>query len=135
RPSPLCPGRSSRELFLRPIPRTPGGQRSFDSFDVEWLLLCNRLRQSGMPIARLKEFARLVRSGPGNERQRLELLESHERAVRDRIDQLTESLEIIRGKVAVYREHVEEGTAAGIWSPTPFPGTLGEGRDDTGGQR
>ncbi|WP_067693191.1 MerR family transcriptional regulator [Nocardia jejuensis] len=105
------------ELFLRPIPRTAGGQRAFDAVDVQWLLLCNRLRGSGMPIATLKAFAQLVRSGPGNERERLALLESHEKAVRDKINQLTESLEIIHGKVTTYREHVEKGTATGIWSP------------------
>ncbi|MEV6072207.1 MerR family transcriptional regulator [Nocardia sp. NPDC052001] len=109
------------ELFLRPIPRTTGGQRTFDAVDVEWLLLCNRLRGSGMPIATLREFAQLVRSGPGNERERLALLESHEKAVQDKISHLTESLDIIRGKVATYREHVENGTATGVWSPTLPP--------------
>ncbi|ACZ86568.1 MerR family transcriptional regulator [Streptosporangium roseum] len=107
------------ELFIGPIPRTAGGQRVYGPADVEWLLLCNRLRESGMPIATLKEFARLVRSGRGNEAERLALLEEHERTVRDRIADLTASLEIIHGKVVTYRKHVEEGTAAGLWSPTP----------------
>lgn len=107
------------ELFLRPIPRTAGGQRAYDRADVEWLLLCNRLRESGMPIATLRRFAHLVRSGPGNEPERLALLEEHERAVRDRIAGLTASLEIIHGKVVAYRRHVRDGTAAGVWSPTP----------------
>lgn len=71
-----------------------------------------------MPIATLKRFAWLVRSGPGNEAERLALLEEHERTVRDRIADLTASLEIIQGKVVTYRKHVEEGTAAGLWSPT-----------------
>ncbi|WP_067564150.1 MerR family transcriptional regulator [Nocardia acidivorans] len=105
------------ELFLRPIPRTAGGQRVYDSADVDWLLLCNRLRDSGMPIAALRRFAALVRSGPGNERDRLRLLEAHERTVQDRIAELTASLEIIRDKVLAYRGHVENGTAAGLWAP------------------
>lgn len=107
------------ELFIRPIPRTAGGQRVYEPADVEWLLLCNRLRESGMPIATLKRFARLVRSGPGNEAERLALLEEHERTVRDRIADLTASLEIIHGKVVIYRKHVKEGTATGLWSPMP----------------
>ncbi|MGW0807216.1 MerR family transcriptional regulator [Nonomuraea sp. NPDC002799] len=107
------------ELFIRAIPRTAGGQRVYEPADVEWLLLCNRLRDSGMPIATLRRFARLVRSGPGNEAERLALLEEHERTVRDRIAALTASLGIIHGKVVTYRRHVEEGTAAGIWSPAP----------------
>ena len=105
------------EIFLRPIPRTSGGQRVYDASDVEWLLLCNRLRESGMPIATLKKFAHLVRSGPGNERERLTLLENHESTVQRRIAELTASLEIIHGKVETYRKHVENGTAVGVWEP------------------
>jgi DNA-binding transcriptional MerR regulator len=107
------------QLFLRPIPRTAGGRRVYEQADVEWLLLCNRLRESGMPIATLKRFAKLVRSGPGNEEERLALLEEHEQAVREKIAALTASLEIIHDKVVIYRKHVEEGTAAGVWAPTP----------------
>ncbi|MFE1594936.1 MerR family transcriptional regulator [Nocardia sp. NPDC058705] len=107
------------ELMLRPIPRSSGGQRVYAQADVDWLLLCNRLRESGMPIATLRTFARLVRSGPGNERERLALLEAHEQAVRDRLADLTADLEVIRNKVLAYRKHVDDGTAAGVWSPTP----------------
>ncbi|MEV0150251.1 MULTISPECIES: MerR family transcriptional regulator [unclassified Nonomuraea] len=108
-------------LFLRHIPRSAGGRRVYEAADVEWLLLCNRLRESGMPIATLRRFAGLVRSGPGNERDRLELLREHERDVRARIAELTASLEVIHGKVVTYERHVEHGTAAGLWAPAPSP--------------
>lgn len=106
-------------LFLRPIPRSGGGQRVYDQADVDWLLLCNRLRDSGMPIATIKKFADLVRSGPGNELERLELLRDHERAVRAKIADLTADLEIIHAKVVTYERHVRAGTAAGLWAPMP----------------
>ncbi|MQY09851.1 MerR family transcriptional regulator [Actinomadura macrotermitis] len=104
-------------LFLRPIPRTGGGRRVYGAADVEWLLLCNRFRESGMPLATMRRFAGLVRSGPGNEPERLALLREHERAVQDKIAELTASLEVIRHKVAVYEEHLRDGTAAGLWAP------------------
>jgi DNA-binding transcriptional MerR regulator len=107
------------QLFLRPIPRTAGGRRVYDTADVEWLLLCKRLRDSGMPIATVREFAGLVRSGPGNEAQRLALLEEHQQSVEAKIAELGASLRIIRDKVGTYREHMAEGTAAGLWSPRP----------------
>ncbi|MEU1521960.1 MerR family transcriptional regulator [Nocardia rhamnosiphila] len=106
------------KLFLRPIPRTAGGRRVYDTADVEWLLLCKRLRDSGMPIATVQKFAELVRSGPGNEAQRLALLEEHQQSVEAKIAELGASLRIIRDKVGTYREHMAEGTAAGLWSPT-----------------
>jgi DNA-binding transcriptional MerR regulator len=108
-------------LFLRPIPRSAGGRRVYDPADVEWLVLCNRLRESGMSIAALRRFAGLVRSGPGNESERLALLEEHERAVEARIAELNASLAVIHGKVVTYRRHVRDGTAAGVWAPAPSP--------------
>lgn len=107
-------------LFLRAIPRDPGGRRVFDAADVQWITLCNRLRASGMPIARIREFAVLVQAGPGNETQRLALLEAHEREVEARIAELRECLAIIHGKVTTYNEHLLDGTAAGVWAP-PVP--------------
>ncbi|WP_158883703.1 MerR family transcriptional regulator [Amycolatopsis anabasis] len=114
-------------LFLHPISRSSGGRRIYDSADVEWLKLCNRLRDSGMPIATIKEFARLVRSGPGNESERLELLREHERAVRAKIAELNASLEVIHTKVVTYEKHLREGTAAGLWAPkvSSDPGETG----------
>ncbi|MFJ8738720.1 MerR family transcriptional regulator [Embleya sp. NPDC127516] len=106
-------------VMLRPIPRSAGGRRVYERADVDWLLLCNRLRDSGLPIARLKEFAALVRSGPGNEPQRLALLREHEETVRARVADLNASLDVIHGKVVAYEGHVRAGTAAGVWAPTP----------------
>ncbi|MGR3935129.1 MerR family transcriptional regulator [Streptomyces sp. BRA346] len=106
-------------LFLREIRRTGGGQRVYAQADVDWLALCDRLRASGMPIATIRRFAELVRHGPGNEPDRLALLREHEENVRARIDELGACLEVIHTKVTVYERHVRDGTAAGVWSPTP----------------
>ncbi|GAA2786539.1 epoxide hydrolase N-terminal domain-containing protein [Nonomuraea dietziae] len=74
-----------------------------------------------MSIARLKEFARLVRSGPGNEPDRLALLQEHERTVQARIADLDACLVIIHDKVVTYEKHLRDGTAAGLWSPALVP--------------
>jgi hypothetical protein len=72
-----------------------------------------------MPIATVRKFAGLVRSGPGNEAERLALLREHEQEVRARIEDLSACLEVIHGKVVIYEHHVREGTAAGLWAPEP----------------
>ncbi|WP_460522333.1 MerR family transcriptional regulator [Flindersiella endophytica] len=114
------------ELFLRPIPRVHG-RRVFEQSDVAWLNLCGRLRASGMPIADIRQFTALVRVGDGNEAERFALLEAHEQRVRVHIAELRECLTIINGKVDVYRRHLAEGVAAGLWAPT----TSGDGRWST----
>jgi DNA-binding transcriptional MerR regulator len=104
-------------LLLRPVERSGSKHRMFDASDVDWLLLINRFRVSGMPIATIRRFAELVRSGPGNEADRLALLREHEAAVEQKITALQENLDVIRSKVAIYADHVKHGTAVGVWVP------------------
>lgn len=106
-------------IFLRPIPRSDGGHRVYESADVDWLHLCTRLRESGMPIATIRKFAELVRAGAGNEQDRLALLQEHERFVLAEIAHLNACLEVIHGKVVTYEQHLGDGTAVGLWAPEP----------------
>ncbi|WP_217254473.1 MerR family transcriptional regulator [Streptomyces sp. AC602_WCS936] len=105
-------------LLVGPVRRTSGGSRRYTSLDVEWLLVCVKLRESGMPIADLKQFAGLVRQGPGNEAERLRLLDAHQRRVDAQIEALQECRAVIAWKVGVYAEHLARGEAGGLWDPT-----------------
>ncbi|WP_330452372.1 MULTISPECIES: MerR family transcriptional regulator [unclassified Streptomyces] len=105
-------------LLVGPVHRDSGGRRRYSPSDVDWLGICVRLRESGMPLAELKRFAELVREGTGNEPERLRLLDAHRCRVEDRISALEECRSVIVRKVAVYAEHVARGTAAGLWDPT-----------------
>lgn len=106
------------ELLVGEVVRTSGGRRRYSRTDVEWLQICTRLRESGMPMAQLREFAALVREGPGNEKQRLALLQSHETRIRAQLSALQQCLDVIEHKVNVYQEHVANDTAEGLWDPT-----------------
>ncbi|MFI7002379.1 MerR family transcriptional regulator [Nocardia sp. NPDC050175] len=106
------------ELLVGEVVRTSGGRRRYSPTDVEWLQICTRLRESGMPMAQLREFAALVREGPGNEKQRLELLQNHETRIRAQLSALQQCLDVIEHKVNVYQEHVANDTADGLWDPT-----------------
>ncbi|MFB6815473.1 MerR family transcriptional regulator [Streptomyces sp. NPDC056347] len=105
-------------LLVGPVRRTSGGRRRYTPFDVEWLLICVKLRESGMPLADLKHFAELVRRGPGNETERLHLLDTHRERVDARIQALEECRSVITWKVAVYTEHLTRGATDGLWDPT-----------------
>jgi len=105
-------------LLVGPVQRTSGGRRRYTSFDVDWLLICAKLRESGMPLADLKHFAELVRHGQGNEAERLRLLDSHRQRVDAQIQALEECRSVIAWKVGVYAEHLARGEAGGLWDPT-----------------
>ncbi|MFI7291809.1 MerR family transcriptional regulator [Streptomyces anulatus] len=101
----------SEGLFLTPVRREAGGRRVYGEDDVDWLTVCIILRASGMPLPVLRGYAGLVREGGGNEAERLALMREHEAHVGAQIDRLTESLDLIRYKVAVYEDFVEQGSA------------------------
>ncbi|MFI5642671.1 MerR family transcriptional regulator [Streptomyces goshikiensis] len=105
-------------LLLGPVRRTTGGRRRYTASDVDWLLICVKLRESDMPLADLKHFTELVRRGPGNEMERLTLLEAHRQRVDARIRALEECRSVITGKVGVYADHLARGEAGGLWDPT-----------------
>ena len=92
-----------RAGLLTPIERNGSGHRRFTAQDVEWLVVCTKLRATGMPIRRVREYAELVRDGEGNEAERLALLEAHRADVLERLAEVQRNLELIDYKIELYR--------------------------------
>jgi DNA-binding transcriptional MerR regulator len=92
-----------RAGLLTPIERNGSGHRRFTPEDVEWVVVCTKLRATGMPIRRIREYAELVRQGEGNEAERLALLEAHREDVRARLREVRRNLELIDYKIDLYR--------------------------------
>jgi hypothetical protein len=61
-------------------------------------------------------FAELVRQGPGNEAERLELLRAHRSTVEAQLKQLSDCLTLIDAKVTTYEEHLALGSADAPWT-------------------
>ena len=88
--------------LLGDIERTPGGRRRYRPADVEWLGLVRCLRETGMPIADLKEYS-LLAEDPSTLRERLALLERHDAKVQADIDRLRAQQDRLREKIDWYR--------------------------------
>ncbi|WP_245961791.1 MerR family transcriptional regulator [Quadrisphaera granulorum] len=106
-----------RGLLVGPVRRTAGGRRRYTEIDVDWLRICIRLRAAGMPLTALQRFAALVRDGPGNEGERLALLDAQRERVEEQIRALEQAREIIAWKVDTYRQHLEGGNGGALWDP------------------
>jgi DNA-binding transcriptional MerR regulator len=89
--------------LIEPVRRAVGGQRRYREEDLEWLGVLRCLRDTGMPIARMREFAGQVRAGDGTLAQRLALLEEHDRGVADQIALLERQRARIQEKIDYYR--------------------------------
>ncbi len=109
-------------LVVTTVDRTPGGRRRYHQEDLNWITVCTRLRATGMPIKTIRRYAQLVSAGPGNEQERLALLETHRADVTARLAELQENLEIIDHKISVYRGRLAAGDADRLWAPSPVAG-------------
>ncbi len=102
-------------ILAEPVRREANGRRVYSEDDVDWLDMCIKFRSSGMPLDTIRKYTELIRQGPGNELERLELLRSHQQHVAEQIEELTECLRVITYKVDIYTDHVNRGTAATLW--------------------
>ena len=93
-------------LMLDPVDRAESTHRRYSEQDVDWVVLLTRMRKTGMPIRRLRDYAELVRAGDGNEQARLTLLEDHRRAVLEQLEEVAGNLEAIDTKIRIYRERL-----------------------------
>jgi DNA-binding transcriptional MerR regulator len=88
------------------LPRTargPSGHRDYDPAILGWLAFIGRLRDTGMPVAEMVEYARLRAQGEATLAARRLLLEAHRQRVRARIDALRSSLDALDSKIDFYR--------------------------------
>ncbi|MEV6844140.1 MerR family transcriptional regulator [Actinoplanes sp. NPDC051411] len=89
-------------IGLLSVARTPGGQRQYRDDDIGWLEILRCLRDTGMPIQRMREYAELSRDDD-TVPDRIALLEEHDRAVETRIAELQAQRDHIRGKIDYYK--------------------------------
>ena len=91
-------------LMLDPVERAPSTHRRYTDAEIRWVTLLAKLRATGMPIRRIREYAELVREGEGTEAERLALLEAHRDAVLEQLDGIRRNLEAIEYKIEIYRD-------------------------------
>ena len=95
-------------LMLGAVERAGSGHRRYSERDIRWVVFLTKLRGTGMPIRRMREYAALVRAGSGNEEKRLALLEEHRRAVLGQMKDVRRNLEEVEHKISEYRGRVVE---------------------------
>ncbi|MGB0098813.1 MAG: MerR family transcriptional regulator [Nocardioides sp.] len=93
-------------LMLRPVGRSSSGHRRYSDADLRWIELLTRLRGTGMPIRDVRRYADLVRSGDGNEQERLDLLRAHRQLVLAQLAEVQEHLGAIDAKIGIYEDKI-----------------------------
>jgi DNA-binding transcriptional MerR regulator len=89
-------------IGLVDVPRDAAGRRRYGEAEVARIVFVTRLRLTAMPIRDIQAYFALVADGPGNEPERLAILERHRDQVKARLGELQSALEAVEFKIAVY---------------------------------
>lgn len=84
------------------VDRSHTGQRRYSNRDLDWLSLVGKLRLTGMPVADMVRYAKLVRRGEQTFDERRELLEATRRDVLNRVAELQDTLSVLDYKIDFY---------------------------------
>lgn len=82
--------------------RSASGHRRYRKSDLEWIKVLICLRDTGMPIQRMVEYARLVREGESTIPKRVALLKTHRGEILANLDRHRRYLQIIEQKIRSY---------------------------------
>ena len=94
--------------LIHPIDREENTRRCYTADDVGWIDFLLKLRATGMSIKDMQRYAKLQRQGDETLPQRVEMLKSLESNVEARINELNEHLKLVRYKIGLYTQIVEE---------------------------
>lgn len=105
------------KIGLIAIDRRANGHREFSDEDLEWLGVLRCLRDTGMPIADMRRYAELARTGDDTLQDRLRLLSQHDGHVAETIRTLQAQRKHLKDKIAWYQEQVGTGPGDGCRCP------------------
>lgn len=93
-----------RAGLIRSVARNAGNQRRYSTADIGWLQFLLRLRETGMPIAQMREYAELRAAGESTMEARLALLEAHRIGLHEQIALLRSHESALEAKIEIYRQ-------------------------------
>ena len=88
--------------------RDGNGYRVYGARDTEWTGFILRLKEMGVPLARIKEYARLRHLGESTVPERFAILQAHKETLAAQQRQLAEHQEFLERKLDVYRKAMAE---------------------------
>ncbi|MCQ6267607.1 MerR family transcriptional regulator [Fictibacillus sp. WQ 8-8] len=84
--------------------RNDYGEREYGDSHIAWLRFVIKLKQTQMPLAKMREYSRLYQEGEHTREARLRLLEVHRTSVREQITTLQETEKMLDHKIGSYKE-------------------------------
>lgn len=95
---------------LLPGIKRVNGIRVFEEKDFKWLRVLNCLKNTNMPIKKIKEYVELAQKGDSTLQERFELIEEQKENILSQIKDLKYYLKEIEYKEWYYKKAIEAGT-------------------------
>lgn len=96
--------------LVDPPARDTGGRRAYSDEDLGWLTFLTKLRMTGMPIRKMREYARLRHQGSASTARRRQLLVEQRSEVLMRMAELEACVDVLNHKIDNY-ERIERALA------------------------
>jgi len=93
-----------KEGILPPIQRNQSGHRTYSESDVEWIFHVRCLRDTDMPIHRIKRYVGLLTEGGASIPERRKILADHKLLMEEKTKTYQNFLQLIERKLAFYDE-------------------------------
>ncbi|KAF6633250.1 MerR family transcriptional regulator [Paenibacillus sp. EKM208P] len=94
--------------ILPNISRDEKGRRVYKEQQLDWISFIRCLKETGMPLSKIKDYKELYESGNSTFLKREEMLIQHKLEVQKKIDESFKHLEEINYKIAMYELQKEE---------------------------
>jgi DNA-binding transcriptional MerR regulator len=95
--------------LLPRVPRDGSRRRVYSQRHLSWMELMDRLRQSGMSIAQLRDFTRLAQQGSSTLQPTKAALQEHREVVKQKIAEWQTALSLIDAKISFYNRWIKTG--------------------------
>lgn len=99
-----------KEGLLPFVQKASSGQRVFSTQDVEWLVLIECMKGTGMQLKEIKQYIDWCQQGDSTLNDRLELLKKQKRKVEEDMKRLKMHMEKVNFKIAYYEEAIKNGS-------------------------
>jgi DNA-binding transcriptional MerR regulator len=98
-----------KEGLLPFVERSDSGIRQFTDIDLEWLIIIDSLKKTGMPLKEIKEFVKMFEERDSTIVRRLEIVLRHREVIQQQVAKLNEIIMALDFKEQYYQKALDEG--------------------------
>ena len=95
--------------LIRPVTRTPSGNRDYQESDLGWVENAVCMRNAGVPIEALIEYVKLYQMGDTTFEARRQLLQEQYDVLQEQKEQIEATMKRLAYKVSRYEKAVQTG--------------------------